>query len=135
VVRGGKLVLIQVASEALPALNLDERFIKYFWLAALGGFPIAVIFSWRYDVTPRGIKPTAAGIENAPKARRLGRTDYLLLGALALLAGIGIYDLSQRAMEEAALLEAIPETRDIKQQSIAVLPLVNLSPSRRTSIS
>ena len=121
-------VLIQVASEALPALNLDERFIKYFWLAALGGFPIAVIFSWRYDVTPRGIKPTAAGIETAPKARRLGRTDYLLLGVLALLAGIGIYDLSQRAMEEAALLEAIPETRDIKQQSIAVLPLVNLSP-------
>ena len=26
-------VLIQVASEALPALGLDEQFIKYFWLA------------------------------------------------------------------------------------------------------
>jgi TolB-like protein/Flp pilus assembly protein TadD len=121
-------VLIQVASEALPALNLDERFIKYFWLAALGGFPIAVIFSWRYDVTSHGIKRTAAGIETAPEALRLSRTDYLLLGAMALLAGIGIYDLSRKAMDEAALLEAMPEVRDIKQQSIAVLPLVNLSP-------
>ena len=121
-------VLIQVASEALPALNLDEPFIKYFWLAALGGFPIAIIFSWRYDVTARGVKRTAVGIETAPEALRLGRTDYLLLGALALLAGIGVYELSQKAMEEAALLEAIPEVREIKQQSIAVLPLVNLSP-------
>jgi serine/threonine-protein kinase len=121
-------VLIQVASEALPALNLDERFIKYFWLAALGGFPIAVIFSWRYDVTSNGIQRTAAGIETATEALRLRRTDYLLLGALALLAGIGVYDLSQKAIEEAALREAIPEMRDIKQQSIAVLPLINLSP-------
>jgi len=121
-------VLIQVASEALPALDLDERFIRYFWLAALGGFPIAVIFGWRYDVTPQGIKRTAAGTETAPEALRLGRTDYLLLGALALLAGIGIYDLSQKAVEEAALLEAIPELREIQQHSIAVLPLENLSP-------
>ena len=121
-------VLIQVVSEALPALNLDERFIKYFWLAALGGFPIAVIFSWRYDVTSHGIKRTAAGIETAPEALRVGRADYLLLGALAVVAGIGVYGLSQKAVEEAALLEATPETREIRQQSIAVLPLENLSP-------
>lgn len=121
-------VLIQVASAALPALNLDERFIKYFWLAALGGFPIAVIFSWRYDVTPQGLRRTVAGIETAPEALRLGRMDYLLLGVLGLLAAIGIYDLSQKAVEEAALLEDIPELREIKQQSIAVLPLQNLSP-------
>ena len=43
-------VLIQVASEAFPALNLDERTIRYVWLAALGGFPFAVIFSWRLYV-------------------------------------------------------------------------------------
>jgi len=32
-------VFIQVASEALPALDLDERTIRYVWLAVLGGFP------------------------------------------------------------------------------------------------
>jgi len=120
--------LIQVASEALPALNLDERFIKYVWLAALGGFPIALIFSWRYDVTAQGIKRTQAGAEAAPEALRLRRTDYLLLGVLALIAGIGVYDLSHKAVEEAALLEDVPELREIRQQSIAVLPLENLSP-------
>ena len=49
-------VFVQVASEALPALDLDERIIRYVWLAVIGGFPIAVIFSWRYDSTIFSIK-------------------------------------------------------------------------------
>jgi TolB-like protein/Tfp pilus assembly protein PilF len=121
-------VLIQVASEALPALNLDERSIRYVWLAALGGFPLAVIFSWRYDVTAQGITRTATGVESSPDELRLGRTDYLLLLALMALVAIGVYNLSQRALEEALVLERAPETRDINPQSIAVLPLENLSP-------
>jgi len=121
-------VLVQVASEALPALDLDERIIRYVWLAVLGGFPIAVIFSWRYDVTAQGIRRTAAGVEAGPDELRLVRTDYVLLLALAVLAVVGIYQLSQSALEEVAVREVAPETRDINPRSIAVLPLENLSP-------
>jgi len=121
-------VLIQVASEALPALNLDERTIRYVWLAMLGGFPFALIFSWRYDVTAQGIRRTATRVESAPDELRLGRTDYLLFLFLAALASVGVYDLSQRALEEVAVLEVAPETRVINPHSIAVLPLDNLSP-------
>ena len=121
-------VLIQVASEALPALSLDERTIRYVWLAMLGGFPIAVIFSWRYDVTTQGIQRTATGVASSPEDLRLGRTDFLLLLVLAALAFLGVYDLSQRALSEVAVLEVSPETRDINPNSIAVLPLENLSP-------
>lgn len=121
-------VLVQVASEALPALDLDERIIRYVWLAVLGGFPIAVIFSWRYDITTLGIRRTAAGVQTAPDELRLGRRDYLLLMTLAALAILGIYQLSQEALDEVAVLEVAPEKRDINPQSIAVLPLENLSP-------
>ena len=121
-------VLVQVASEALPALDLDERIIRYVWLAALGGFPIAVIFSWRYDITPQGIRRTAVGVETVPDESRLGRTDYVLLLILAALSITGIYQLSQKALEDAAVMEVAPETRGIKPRSIAVLPLENLSP-------
>jgi TolB-like protein/Tfp pilus assembly protein PilF len=121
-------VLIQVASEALPALGLDERTIRFVWLAVLGGFPFAVIFSWRFDVTTQGIRRTATGVESTPDEMRLGRTDYLLLLILAALASVGVYDLSQRALEEVAVLQVAPETRDINPHSIAVLPLENLSP-------
>jgi len=121
-------VFVQVASEALPALDLDERIIRYVWLAVIGGFPIAVIFSWRYDVTTQGIRRTAAAVEAGPEELRLVRTDYVLLLALAVLAIAGIYQLSQRALEEVAVLEVAPETRAINPRSIAVLPLENLSP-------
>jgi TolB-like protein/Flp pilus assembly protein TadD len=121
-------VLIQVASEALPALSLDERIIRYVWLAALGGFPLAVIFSWRYDITAQGIRRTETGVESTPDELRLGRTDYLLLLVLAALASFGVYNLAQRALKEVAVLEVMPETRDINPRSIAVLPLENLSP-------
>ncbi len=121
-------VLIQVASEALPALNLDERIIRYVWLAVLGGFPFAVIFSWRFDVTTQGIRRTATGVESTADELRLGRTDYLLLLVLAALASIGIFDLSQQALKEVAVLQVTPEIRDINPHSIAVLPLENLSP-------
>ena len=121
-------VLIQVASEALPALDLDERFIKYFWLAAIGGFPIAVIFSWRYDITTEGIKRTTATAEASIDDVRLRRVDFVLLGFFAILAAAGIYNLSQKALQEVAVLETAPEAREIQQQSIAVLPLENLSP-------
>ncbi len=121
-------VSIQVVSEALPALDLDERIIRYAWLAVLGGFPIAVIFSWRYDITTGGIRRTATGSEDVPDALHLGLVDYFLLLALAVLATFGIYDLSQRALDEVAVLEVAPERREIEAHSIAVLPLENLSP-------
>ena len=124
----GSWVLIQVASEALPALDLDEGFIRYFWLAALGGFPIALVFSWRYDITTQGVRRTASTVEASPEKLRLGRTDYFLLGTLASLALLGVYTLSQQALQEASLLDVVPELREIQQQSIAVLPLENLSP-------
>ena len=73
-------VLVQVASEALPAPDLDEHIIRYVWLPVPGGFPIALISSWRYDVTTQGIRRTAVGVEAAPHELRLGRKDYLLLG-------------------------------------------------------
>jgi len=121
-------VFIQVASEALPALDLDERLIRYIWLAVLGGFPIAVIFSWRYDVTTQGIRRTSISPEAGPDRLRLGPVDYFLLLALAVLAIAGVYDLSHRALEEVAVLEVAPETREIEPHSIAVLPLEDLSP-------
>jgi len=44
-------VVIQVAAEAFPTFNIPEGAIRFVWVAVLIGFPIAVLFSWRYDLT------------------------------------------------------------------------------------
>ncbi len=55
----GSWVAVQVASEAFPALDVPETAIRYVWIAVFLGFPLALIFGWRYDITAQGIVRTA----------------------------------------------------------------------------
>jgi len=121
-------VVIQVTSEALPALNIEDSAIRFAWIAVLAGFPLALIFSWKYDVTTEGIRRTPSGIEATTEELRLRQTDYLLLAVLTLIAAFGITNLTQNVLREQASTDTAPQTREIEAGSIAVLPLENLSP-------
>lgn len=121
-------VAVQVTSEALPALNIDDSAIRFAWIAVLAGFPLALIFSWKYDITAQGIKRTAKAAGGEPEELSLGKTDYLLLAAITLIAVYGLSNLTQSALKEQAAIDVAPQTRDIDPGSIAVLPLENLSP-------
>jgi hypothetical protein len=78
-------VVVQVASEAFPALNIPEEAIGYVWFAALAGFPIAVIFSWRYDVTTSGLLRTPSARDDAVSGLPLTRIDHGILAVLGLV--------------------------------------------------
>ena len=121
-------VTIQVASEALPALDLEESAISYVWIAFFAGFPLALVFSWKYDITVQGVRRTPASPDVMAEELSLGLSDYLLLSILALIAVIGLANLTQRALQEQVTIDVAPQTRDIHPGSIAVLPLENLSP-------
>ena len=45
----GAWVALQVVGEALPALKVPDEAIRFVWLIAIFGFPIAVLLSWRYE--------------------------------------------------------------------------------------
>ena len=123
----GGWVAVQVTSEVLPALNIEENAIRYAWVAVLAGFPLALIFSWKYDVSAQGIHRTAKGTEATPDELRLGRTDFLLLAGLVLVVVYGVTSLTQNVLREQSAIDVAPQTRDIDPGSIAVLPLENLS--------
>ena len=120
-------VLVQVASEALPAFNMPENAIRYVWVGALVGFPIAVVFSWKYDLTAAGIRRTPAADESVEAARPLTRVDYGILTALALITLVTALGLGQRLADVQTEVARAPATRDINPNSIAVLPLENVS--------
>ena len=70
---------MQVADAVFPALDIPERAIRYELIAALLGFPAAIVFGWFYDVGMDGIRRTApAGPEDTAAALPLRRTDYLI---------------------------------------------------------
>jgi len=122
-------VVVQVASEAFPAINIPEGAIRYVWVAVLIGFPIAVLFSWKYDLTASGIRRTPAAHEDAAADHSLTRFDYGVLTALGLVVLVTVFDLGQRLVEVQTEAARAPTTREIDPNSIAVLPLESLSPN------
>ena len=122
-------VAVQVASEAFPALNIPDVAIRYVWVAVLMGFPVAVLFSWKYDFTASGIRRTPAAHEDVAAVSSLTRVDYGVLAALAVVMLATLFGVGQRLIEVQTETGRAPTTRVIDPNSIAVLPLESLSPN------
>jgi TolB-like protein/Tfp pilus assembly protein PilF len=122
-------VVVQVASETFPAINIPEGAIRYVWVAVLIGFPVALLFSWKYDLTPAGIRRTPAADQDVAAFHSLTRVDYSILAALGLVILVTLFSVGQRLVEVQTEIAQAPTTREIDPNSIAVLPLENLSPN------
>jgi len=54
----GAWVFLQVADLAFESWDIASSALRYVWLGAIPGFPVALIFGWRYDITAHGIVRT-----------------------------------------------------------------------------
>jgi TolB-like protein/Flp pilus assembly protein TadD len=120
-------IAVQVADTAFPGLNVPDAAIRYVWLAVFLGFPLALVFGWRYDITAQGIvrtPPTGVGKQIDLSLRR---TDFVILALLLVVAVGVIYQLTVQISDSRSLEFAEIIQHDINPNSIAVLPLENLS--------
>jgi len=121
-------IALQVADVVFPALNVPAWVLSLLTVLLLIGFPIALLLSWAFELTPDGIKPTAeVAPEHSIRTRTGQRLNYLMTGALVALLALVVVDkymLDDRTPTAAATAPAAPE------KSIAVLPFVNLSSDR-----
>jgi hypothetical protein len=84
---GAAYVLIELANNVVEPLNLPVWTPRLVILIALIGFPIAVVLSWIFDLTPDGIKRTEAersttltqDTDKKPR-RRLKISDIVIMG-------------------------------------------------------
>ena len=123
----GAWVLVQVIALAFQSFGIPDTALQYVWLAGIAGFPLALIFGWRYDITPAGIVRTLpTGVTNTPDLS-LRRPDYIVLIALTVAAvifvGSTINEIRQGPLRGAGPWYAAAEFAT----AIAVLPLENLS--------
>ena len=58
-------ILLQLISILIEPLHLPHWVMTFFIVLLLVGFPIAVIFSWIFDITPSGIEVTHSSKENS----------------------------------------------------------------------
>ncbi|MDH3748202.1 MAG: hypothetical protein OER97_08335 [Gammaproteobacteria bacterium] len=119
-------VLLQVASLAFPALNIPEVAIRFVWFAAILGFPVALLFGWRYQISDKGIFRTT-GTATSDQNISLKRADFLILSALLAITVV----IGWRAVVDIKTVETPFRMstfgREIHPNSVAVLRLGNLT--------
>jgi adenylate cyclase len=123
----GAWVVLQVADLAFESWDIPSLALRYIWLGAILGFPVMLIFGWCYDITAQGIVRTPPADAGTHIDLSLRRSDHVILALLLVVAVGVIYQLTiqisgTRSPELAEIVR-----QDIDPNSIAVLPLENLS--------
>ncbi|MGI9223024.1 MAG: tetratricopeptide repeat protein [Woeseiaceae bacterium] len=112
----GAWVLLQVCDVVFPIVGFPDSALQFVLAATIVGFPVALIFGWKYDITPQGIKRTPSIAEaDLTTDLKLKRVDYLLLAVMVAIAGIIAFQVPLPAIKEQQF-SAPPDN------SIAVLP-------------
>ena len=123
----GAWVVLQVADLAFESWDVASSALRYVWLGAGLGFPIALIFGWRYDITTKGIIRTPPTDTGTQIDLSLHRTDYVVLSLLMAVAIGVIYPLMLQISDSRTPELTEFTQKEIKSNSIAVLPFVNMS--------
>ena len=118
-------LLIQVATQVFPFFDLPNWSVQMVVLVMVIGFPIALVFSWAFEITPEGIK------REEDVSRRISRKTGRKITALivvfaAAAAGLMVFRFlrSQQVIGKQTLTQL---ATTIESKSIAVLPFENLS--------
>src|SRR5213082_2386394 len=118
-------LLIQVATQVFPFFELPNWAVQMVVLAMVIGFPIAVVCSWAFEMTPEGIK-LERDLDRRVTRKTGRKLTALITVVAALAAGVTTFRFlhSQQALEKEKPTSLAAE---IDSKSIAVLPFENLS--------
>ena len=119
----GAWLLAQIATQIFPFFDVPNSAVRFVIVSLVFGFPIAMVLSWMYELTPEGVVRTE-DVDPATQ-RKFGRKiDFVIIGALLLIIALLVY---QRPPFRAGGGQAIPE------KSIAVLPFENFSADKQNA--
>jgi len=125
-------LVIQVTATVAPALNLPQWTSSLVIWLGIVGFPLLLIFSWMYQLTPDGLRRDP-GVGNIAEAQPSAATRPLNMVITALLAVSLAFVIVDSYLLEDSLIEDVAGTDDetltevLESNSIAVLPFANMS--------
>ena len=140
-------LLLQAADVGMSALGLPDWTGRLVLLLVALGFPVALVFSWVYELTPEGLRRESQVDAAASVSAQTGQKLNVAIIVLLLVAiGLGVADrfaprepvpaagvpaappIGSSATAGAGLAGAPPAQSQAEEQSIAVLPFADLSP-------
>jgi TolB-like protein/Flp pilus assembly protein TadD len=124
----GAWIILQAADVLFPGAGIPESAIRFVFLGAVLGFPLIMVFGWMYDIGAGGVKrtPSAQQLEQGIDPS-LGRFDHVLLSGLGVLAVSVVLSVSTVVISQIDTVVEVAEARPVAENSIAVLPFVNMS--------
>lgn len=125
-------VIIQVAQAAFEAWEIPMHALRYLWIGLMLLSPMALFFSWRFDITAQGIVRTQPAGQGKLDDTRLKRSDYLVLAALVAVGAAILFQGFGRVQEEIEAQPPVAQVSEALEHSIAVLPFKNLDINAET---
>ncbi len=114
-------LLIEVASTVFPIVQLPDWTVTFLTMLILFGFPIALILSWAYEITPEGMKRShEVEVTESITHVTSRKIDFAIIGALVLALGFVVYNY---------VLEGGSGESSVLPNSVAVIPFENVSPN------
>lgn len=111
--------ILELVDIVAPALSLPGWTMTFVLILLLTGFPVFVIFSWVFDVTPAGIKKTKSGSERKKPydEKELKRWKSSTLAGLLIILGLVVFSIVRSNL-------GATEIRKM-EKTIAVIPFDN----------
>src|ERR1700719_1004992 len=130
-------LLIQVATQVFPFFEIPNWAVRLVVLLLIVGFPVALFFSWAFEITSEGIKRETEVEGDKSITHHTGRKIVALTVVLAVIAaGLLVFQLMRTKTATAPRSASDQLRRDgqseaatssLPEKSIAVLPFENLS--------
>ena len=128
-------LLLQVADTLFPAFGVEDGGLRILALTLFFSFPVVLLFTWVFELTPDGIKKTL--LAESGESVRVRKSDYVvgvfliaLIGAMSLQLltddETGAVNPSQSPATSAVDVSA-PVPGFSGRAAIAVIPFVNMS--------
>ncbi len=125
-------LVIQVTATIVPALHLPDSLTSAVVVLVLVGFPVALVISWAFEMTPEGMKRTADvspdEVRSMPYWSKKKFAGFIV-GAVVIAAGLLGYQLLRAP--RSTIIATSPNEAPAK--SIAVLPFDNLSSDKENA--
>ena len=113
---------IEIAATILPIFEAPNWIVQVFTFFVILGFPLALVLSWAYELTPDGMERTRSVPLPENITHSTGRKlDFAIIALLVIAVGYMFID--NYVLKGAPPAEAVAEDR----RSIAVLPFDNRS--------
>jgi TolB-like protein/Tfp pilus assembly protein PilF len=132
----GSWLLIEVSETIFPLFGFDDTPARIMVIVLAIGFPLFLLFSWVFEITPEGLKKEKDIDRAASVTHKTGKLlDRFIIVLLALALGYFAFDkFVLDPVEDAELVEETAQqvrsdvlVESYGDKSIAVLPFINMS--------